>query len=75
MAFAAVLVLSLLTSDTGHCRHLLAYPVVVLITVIATWISFAQRAYRFATWLNVHPPSGRTVRATDSSSSCALCVF
>ena len=29
MAFAAVLVLSLLTSDTGHCRHLLAYPVVV----------------------------------------------
>jgi hypothetical protein len=34
---------------------LLAYPVVVLITVIATWISFAKRAYRLAMWLNVLP--------------------
>ena len=34
---------------------LLAYPVVVLITVIAMWISFAKHAYRLAMWLNVLP--------------------
>src|SRR4051794_6072813 len=34
---------------------LLAYPVVVLMTIIATWISFARHAYRLAMWLNVLP--------------------
>jgi len=34
---------------------LLAYPVVVLMTIIAAWISFARQAYRLAMWLNVLP--------------------
>lgn len=31
------------------------YPVVVLLTIIAAWISFAVRAYRVAMWLNALP--------------------
>ena len=34
---------------------LLAYPVVVLITIIAAWISFGRRAYRLAMWLTALP--------------------
>jgi len=34
---------------------LLAYPVVVLMTMIAAWICFARHAYRLAMWLNVLP--------------------
>lgn len=34
---------------------LLAYPVVVLSTLVAAWISFAKHAYRLAMWLNVFP--------------------
>ncbi|PYJ11651.1 MAG: hypothetical protein DMF06_02015 [Verrucomicrobia bacterium] len=34
---------------------LFAYPVVVLLTIIATWISFAGHAYRLAMWLNLLP--------------------
>ena len=34
---------------------LLAYPVVVLITLAAAWTSFAKHAYRLAMWLNVLP--------------------
>ena len=34
---------------------LLAYPVVVLITIVANWIAFATRAYRLAMWFNVLP--------------------
>lgn len=34
---------------------LLAYPVVVLITITAAWIAFAKGAYRLAMWLNALP--------------------
>jgi hypothetical protein len=34
---------------------LFAYPVVVLVTIIATWICFARHAYRLAMWLNLLP--------------------
>jgi hypothetical protein len=34
---------------------LLIYPVVVLLTIAAAWISFAVRGYRVATWLNLLP--------------------
>jgi len=34
---------------------LMAYPVVVLMTLSAAWICFAKGAYRAAMWLNVIP--------------------
>jgi hypothetical protein len=34
---------------------LLAYPVIVLITLVGAWISFAAHAYRLAIWLKVLP--------------------
>jgi len=48
---------------------LLAYPVVVLITVIATWISFAKHAYRLAMWLNVLPVIHLIVLFVEASIS------
>jgi len=34
---------------------LLAYPVIVLLTIIASWLSFTRRTYRLAMWLNLLP--------------------
>ena len=34
---------------------LVAYPVVVLATLVTAWICFAKQAYRLAMWLNVLP--------------------
>ena len=34
---------------------LVAYPVVVLITLVVAWICFAKHAYRVAMWLNLVP--------------------
>jgi len=46
---------------------LLAYPVVVLITIAAAWISFARHAYRLAMWLNLLPIIHLIVLAIEMS--------
>lgn len=48
---------------------LLAYPVVVLITLVVAWISFAKHAYRLAIWLNVLPVVHAIVLIVEISTS------
>ena len=59
---ALLIMFSPMAFDAGATRGLWtfvimlwAYPVVVLFTIIATWITFALGAFRLAMWWNVLP--------------------
>jgi hypothetical protein len=59
---ALLIMFSPMAFDAGATRGLWtfvimlwAYPVVVLITIIAAWISLALRAFRLAMWWNLLP--------------------